>query len=143
MKKLFLLSAMMYLAASGAINAQSVYFGYDNAGNRISRTIVMSPSNAPAKPNGNQEPVVEQFSDNLQVKIYPNPTEGQLRLEIVGIDENDNVSYSLINLNGQTLIYQPQGTADEMLNLSPYPSGVYILRLNIKGDIIDYKIIKQ
>ena len=76
--------------------------------------------------------------DNLtrgQILIYPNPTR-----DIVIIKTNEIINIDLYDMLGNLLIHKEEPTE---INLSKYPSGIYDLRINNKGMIINHRIIKQ
>jgi hypothetical protein len=144
MKKKNLFFGMLALFAGAAV-AQTVEFAYDEAGNRISRTLMLP---APGLRAGETEPdatpvLEEQLDPDLQVKIYPNPTEGLLQVEFSGMEAGETAQLALFGLNGEKLL---QTTATYLLtpvDMSEYPAGVYLLRLIIRGKPTDYKIVKQ
>jgi YD repeat-containing protein len=144
------LTILCCLLLSGIAAAQTISFAYDEAGNRVSRTIVMnsSPSNVRAVNNNADEaetppPFVEQLSADLQVRIYPNPTKGLLQVELAGLAEDAAASVTVTNLNGQQIISTDAVRSVSTIDLSAYPSGTYVLRLIINGKATEYKIIKN
>ena len=61
-------------------SGQNVSYAYDEAGNRVKREIVLQTRAA-------EESTNESYSEMLNdrdIRIYPNPTEGQLTVEITG-----------------------------------------------------------
>ncbi|GHV43774.1 hypothetical protein FACS1894180_3860 [Bacteroidia bacterium] len=146
----FLIAAVLLLAASAGNNAfaQSVSFGYDAAGNRVARTVVLpASSNAPRLQSGEDEtppePFVEQLAQDLQVKIYPNPTKGLLQVELNGLDSDETAQITVFSTNGTLLLQTAATAALTPVDMSAYPAGVYVLTLTIRGKPTDYKIIKK
>jgi len=79
---------ILFMSICSLLHSQNkVNFGYDNAGNRISRTISLLKS-APTSDSEEEPPVVysEMLSD-IEIKIYPNPTDGLLKVEIRNLPE--------------------------------------------------------
>lgn len=74
---------MLYFLIQSTAFAQKISYAYDLAGNRISRTIILSaaPQKAPAEEQS--EPFIEQF-EQREIKIFPNPTKGILIVEVNG-----------------------------------------------------------
>lgn len=70
-----------------AASAQSVKYSYDNAGNRIKREIVMKAKSS-YKETSRTECFSEMLSDK-DIRIYPNPTKGRLKIEIAGYENSD------------------------------------------------------
>jgi YD repeat-containing protein len=144
MKKKILFFSMFALLA-GTAAAQTVQFAYDEAGNRISRTITLR---APALRSGEAEPdatplLEEQLATDLLVKIYPNPTEGLLQVELSEMETDETAQLALFGLNGENLLQTTATSQLTPVDMSKYPTGVYVLRLVIRGNPVDYKIVKQ
>jgi hypothetical protein len=143
MKKKILFLGVFALFAS-ATAAQSVWFFYDETGNCTSRRIIMlSASDDALRADGSASLFEEQIDTDLQVKIYPNPTEGLLQVEISGnTDDEVPAILSVFNTGGKQLQIQQAVSNLTLVNLSSYPKGIYILRLLVKDKPTDYKIIK-
>jgi YVTN family beta-propeller protein len=77
------------------------------------------------------------------VKVYPNPTSGDISLSI----ENalNTIMVSIITVNGQVLyekeFYNLQGKILEKLNLNNHPKGTYIIRVKSGETVITEKLI--
>ena len=88
----------------------------------------------------------EEFGIN-EVKVYPNPTEGHLTIDITGtIFEHlgaDVTEIALYDASGRLFqTHQVQGGSLE-LDLSAYPQGWYLLILREGTERQEYKIIKK
>ena len=80
--------------------------------------------------------------DNLNVKIYPNPTNGNITIES---KENIN-SIILFNTYGNQLysVDNNLNTTNKInVDLSKFAKGVYFVKLNINNRIINERIIVQ
>jgi len=132
--------------------AQTVRYAYDPAGNRISRTIVLNTlRSAPQNETEEEEEeekeasptFVEQLTDDLQVKIYPNPTKGLLQIEIAGNENDNNTPIAVFNQSGQQILATQTAGQITPVDLSGVPAGTYILRLIIRERTENYTIIKK
>ena len=120
-----------------------ISYGYDSAGNRISRIIVISGLRAAEE---NQEEALKVYSEvlqNLEIRIYPNPTEGMLYIEMSGLPEDKGVQFSLYNLSGKLLINKNSSLGNETFDLTGQPQGTYILRIIAGENKSEWKIIKK
>jgi hypothetical protein len=78
------------------------------------------------------------------MRLYPNPAQDQLKLELVG----DNIYFrniSVHNVVGQKVIdLKTQKTVTEKINLSQLPAGMYILKAETdKGMVMrKFEVIK-
>lgn len=116
-------------------------FGYDNAGNRISRTIIALKS--ATIPDGLT--TINPIEDKIGLattRIYPNPTKGILHLEIAA-ENNEHANLTVHDLSGK-LIVQHEAILDNCdIDLSGSPSGMYILRVFIGAENKEWKVIKE
>ena len=150
------------LAFANSIYAQTpIYFGYDDSGNRTIRTITLSEiptkgessgqnykteeSNT-AEESNNAEEKKEIFNDNLgeqKISIYPNPTRGELKVIISGSEFSQNSGIYVYNLSGRLLTKQSPVTGADIIDLSSYSKGVYILKIVLGDKTSDWKIVKE
>jgi hypothetical protein len=143
MKRKILFFSVFALFAS-ATAAQTLQFAYDEAGNRISRTItILSPDLRAGEERQDVTSLVEQLATDLSVKIYPNPTKGLLQVELLGIGTDETVQLVLFGLNGQVLLQTDTTSKLVSVDMLEHSTGVYVLRLTVRGRSTDYKIIKQ
>lgn len=123
-----------------------VSYTYDAAGNRTNRTIVMQ-SKSTAQPGGNEQ--IERttsFSETLAditVRIYPNPTEGRIRIEIANLPKDETADLSLYSLSGQLIVSKKDITSFEEIDISGHRKGVYILKIKAGKQKTEWKIIKK
>ena len=81
--------------------------------------------------------VTDGLEDELDgVKVYPNPTQGSLRIEASGLSH-----VTLVNVLGQT-VYDASVEGDEiLLDLSSYEAGVYVVRVRRESDIVVKRVV--
>jgi Secretion system C-terminal sorting domain len=82
------------------------------------------------------EVVIIENNNAVPVKIYPNPiVDNKFTLEMNGLSNNAEVPMSIINMQGVIVhkaMYQssPEGRLITTVELSPLPSGVYVIVVN-------------
>lgn len=134
----------MMIAQVAISQSTHVRYTYDSSGNRVSRklTTVSLLKKANGEEN-EQEPVTESWEDR-EIKIYPNPTKGAIKISITGGDVEDEYAYMLYTSEGKKIL---QGEIDHVgehpIDLSPYPSGMYMLMLYSQGEKKVIKVIKE
>lgn len=134
-----ILFAMIIIASSSAM-AQTMRYSYDAAGNRIKREIVLNANKSPKQ--ASESFFTDRISD-IDIKIYPNPTQGQLKVEIVNLEKDDECALSLYSMSGLQ-IYSKQVTESPIdLDISGQPNGIYIMQILINGSNTSWKIIKE
>lgn len=142
--KAFLFNAFFLstLLLFGGITSAQVTFGYDAAGNRISRTITLPKKTLVTKADSTEKPVSEVLGE-LQVKIYPNPTKGQLSVQVTGLNDGVIGTLGIFSMQGQLLLSGKASSYRTDLDISGQPAGTYILRINVGGKNTTWKIIKE
>lgn len=134
-----ILLAMLAVFSCTDSYAQRIEYSYDASGNRISRKkeIVLTKSAViPATI------FTEELAERT-IKIYPNPTEGHLKVEISDFDKCQSVSLSIYNIQGQLVLKRRMESSVCDLDISGRPNGLYVLQINIDGENTSWKIIKK
>ena len=126
----------------------SVEFDYDPAGNRISRTLIFD-TGLRSDQGEEEEALAEDISgltdiiNECLIRIYPNPTEGLLRIDIESMPAKETAQIMLYSLSGQLILAQRDITASAELNLGGQSRGVYLLHIWIGEEKREWKIIKK
>lgn len=74
----------------------------------------------------------------FNVKLYPNPTSGQLDIEAVGM-----TSISVYDLLGQCLMQIPVDNSQTTLDLSPLQNGIYLVKVSTANGTAMQRVIKM
>lgn len=118
-----------------------IEFTYDLSGNRIRKEILLTTTRSVESSQESQ-----QFMDevaNQTIIIYPNPTRGQLMVEIANQDDIISGSLTILSLNGKMILNKAVNQNQINLDISNEPAGTYVLHININGKTSTWKIIKQ
>jgi YD repeat-containing protein len=139
-----LLSIFLLLSTVIGVSAQNVSYRYDDAGNRTERVIVLSSLSSPS-PSLSPASVteLEDMIAGRKIKIYPNPTEGMLAVEIADFTKESKVEYLITDMSGKTISRKKADSSYTTLDLTRQRSGIYILRISINGENTNWKIIKK
>ena len=130
------------------VKAQTpIYYSYDAAGNRNLRSITLTKAAKVEKDSlenvsNNNEVLTDSLGDK-KILLYPNPTKGKITIEIAGYQQTSNSGLYLYAISGNLLKSQPIGSTSSDIDLSGYPSGVYILKIVLKNKNTEWKIIKE
>jgi len=127
---------------------QTVHYQYDEVGNRIEKGIFLLKSG-----NANQSvPAETQIKDQsfrpIDVMIYPNPTDGQISVEIRTNEQNmeadECFQVGIFDLQGRK-VKQKSIIEGEMtvIDLGNEPEGIYILMIWNKDVISSWKVVKR
>jgi hypothetical protein len=146
-------TALLLVLASLGIQAQTIYYSYDNAGNRTKRSLtVTAVTSKSAKMVADTVAVAdnikteeETLPDNSErsFKIYPNPTHGQMALAIEGTLPQQAGRIMLYSSLGALLQSGTTQGSYTPIDLSRYPAGQYILILIIDGKKYNWNIVKD
>jgi hypothetical protein len=143
------------------LQAQGRYsFLYDEAGNCIQKyyTVVVEQAHSNTNPSpGNLEfvsqlnfadqqdlsPQIDKIGD-VEISIYPNPTVGILNINSFSNDGKELVCQLVfLDLNGKVLLTKQVSNTDTQLDISAYPSGIYVLCVRFAGKQSAWKINKN
>ncbi|GAO29185.1 T9SS type A sorting domain-containing protein [Geofilum rubicundum] len=79
-----------------------------------------------------------------EIKIYPNPTRGDLNIQIQNGEKDEKYQYLLFDLNGRLLMeFSHSGNGTVPLNLHSFYTGTYILVIRTSDGDLKYKIMKE
>lgn len=143
MKKIFLCFSFMLFPVFTFAQSK-IGYAYDMAGNRIKREIVISASRAMAKKQSFESQ--DFYSERLRehsVKIYPNPTQGNLRVSISGLGNSDKCHLGVYSIQGTQILAFDVNSDNANVDISNQPNGVYLLQITINGKSTTWKIIQK
>lgn len=123
------------------VSADTFKFNYDNSGNRISREIILS-----TRSMGNESDNFITYNDMIDEKtitIHPNPTRGQLKVEIPDYKTGEQCELSIFSIDGKIMMSTKPYDIITDLDISTYPNGIYILNIQIGESVSSWKIIKK
>ena len=143
MKQIIFILILVCGVLSGRVNAQVTY-QYDDAGNRVLRhSIIKMSSSSKAKKAVVDSTVQKETIGKQEILIYPNPTKGVLKIEMTGYDTDTPVKLLLTDANGRPLIERTLIQSSELVDITAYPVGWYLMRIVRGAEIKEWKIIKE
>lgn len=81
--------------------------------------------------------------DDITIKVYPNPTKGNIWIEILDANPRNDISFTVVTING-TLVTNGNFSANTAsIDLNNYPIGIYLLKIKIDGKTSEWKLIKE
>lgn len=114
-----------------------VNYSYDAIGNRIKREIVLSRSM-----ENNFKPLTETLSEK-SISIYPNPTDGLLKISISGWETTDKCKFTVYSLKGSLIQEISVMSSITEIDLGNETNGVYLLNIELNESKSTWKIIKK
>ncbi len=152
--KIKLILTIAILATGLPAFAQDFSFTYDAAGNRTNRNIItLNKSTAIDTTIVNDETAIEEEpaeEDKLHEKlgsfdlaVYPNPTKGEVVVEIAGGGSIESASYKVFDMSGREILAGQATGSPISVNLSGQVAGTYFLYVNINDKEKSWQVVKQ
>lgn len=140
MKRILLLLSIAVTGIATATNPEVARYTYDSAGNRVSREIIIGV--AGDEPQDIAASLIDVMASKA-VRIYPNPTDGNLTISIDDYEESDQASFIIYDLSG-VIVYDSKATGQaSSVDISDCQSGIYILTIIINGNHSSWRVIKK
>ena len=136
----------LFIILSQPLLAQEISYTYDDNGNRVNRSILLRKSgsmNDTVSEDKSQREVFKEEIGETQVRIYPNPTRGDLTVEISGLPLEAQVESGIYSSSGVMVKKQKLSRHKFQIDFNIYPAGIYVLKLSIAGEVSEWKIIKE
>ena len=157
MKKMKTKLKLLIIILSISIPAfsQDFTFDYDDAGNREYRTITLPPPSKASflDTSAVHEEIAEEGTPEEQklyyklgsfdLVVYPNPTKGEVVVQISGEENLGTVTYRVFNQLGREILSGAKSSNVLHINLSGQKAGTYFLRIEINGKEKSWKIVKE
>ena len=126
--------------------SQDINFTYDNDGNLESRyTFTLRSARINGQIDEAEPETEENFSvelANRQITIYPNPTQGEICVEIISLNPEEENFMRLFESSGHLIETKKIESERTYLQISG-AHGVYLLNIHLGTTISKWKIIKQ
>jgi hypothetical protein len=137
-----LLILFSFIVMMGGLHAQNkVSFTYDAAGNRIERVIVLATKSAEVQVS---DSVYTDVIAERNIKIYPNPTEGQLKVEIGNTEGIKSCTITIFGMNNNRQVLKKKADLPVTdIDISNQPFGIYVMLIDIDGEYTSWKIMKK
>ncbi len=133
--------------------ASGVSYQHDSAGNRTQR----HPTQSQIQTDDNDSPkevgaVLESTLDSLNVglsdlglsiKIFPNPLESQMTLQIKSELINESITIEIWSFSGQLVSSSELLAVTQQLDVSKLAVGHYVLKAKVKNETFEWPFVKQ
>jgi len=144
MRTLKFIMFLILISFATISEAQTIVFTYDDAGNRVEREIIFQKSSKANLDTASSfiKPVSEMMG-KMKITIYPNPTKGQLSVEVANMPINVSGEIRIYNITGNLIYYQKTLESSNTFDFSIYSTGIYVLYIKVGQNESKWKIIKQ
>jgi hypothetical protein len=143
MKKIILFSLL--ISTSVILKSQTTYeYVYDNAGNRVLRHIIVIPPAKSMQANKDSAALQENVAlGEMQINVMPNPTVGRLQINITNLPENAEGGIIVWDLQSKELLRQEGIYANNPIDLSKQPKGIYLMQIRVGNKKSEWKVVKE
>ena len=141
MKSIPLITILLLLTAR--LQAQKVCITYDKAGNRTNRTICLKSKEATSDSVSIAKIPITENMGEMVITLYPNPTKGQLKIQITNKTCETEGVLELYDLSGRLVNVQMTVGDSFILDISRGPRGIYGMRIRICDKVSEWRIIKE
>lgn len=120
-----------------------VEYEYDDSGNRTKRsTIFLNQSDNHKSGKVAEDSVFSSLGD-LKVTFFPNPTDGELGVNVEGLNTDLRSALYVYSIGGVLILKLPRVEAVNTIDLSNQPQGTYIVVIEANNSKGRWKVIKQ
>ncbi|PKL15644.1 MAG: hypothetical protein CVV49_20360 [Spirochaetae bacterium HGW-Spirochaetae-5] len=142
----FIFCLILLVVVKQTVKAQSIQYGYDNAGNRISRMIVVQKSSelnlSDTLVDESKQINDEMLTETGLVKVYPNPV-GDILHVVLPATELLSAEYRLYNTKGVLLEIGRLEASNNKLAVGHLSPGLYLLLVHKNEKTEQWKILKK
>jgi len=154
MKKIIIL-VLSLLSCISAKSQVEYLFGYDAAGKRISRIgIILSKAPDNVDTTGNlfsdsslySNEAKQQYQTNIDdyvITVFPNPTTGELKINISNFEEGTKGSIMITDMQGKLIYQRDNIISNNIVNLSNAASGQYLMRIAVNNKNHEWFVMKE
>jgi hypothetical protein len=148
---------LIFIINGFTLSAQTYFtytFEYDDAGNRTKRLseIVVKNLEVDSLSDYQEGKEMESLTSTdpytesiagIDVLLYPNPTDGQLVVELNASNSELTGSLKVFNIEGRLIYTQTEFSQQNLVDLSHQENGIYFLHIQLNSDTKIYKVIKK
>ena len=121
--------------------AQSrVQYTYDNAGNRLTQTVVYDEPDRSSKGDSRNGNTLTREVAGHTVSVTVSPETGEVCVEVLGLDSDADCRLSVYALSGICVLSQSVTDTRTTLDLGESQDNIYILLLRLNGTSASWKI---
>ncbi len=85
----------------------------------------------------------EPISSSFKVELSPNPTNGMINISVLRSLYSETVSLQIFNANGQLMEQQNWDGQSITKDISTYPKGLYMVKIQSEDNVVVRKVILQ
>lgn len=143
LERIYAIVVLVTLSIISQAQTYKISYTYDDAGNRETREIILGKSTEVLTDSTSAIEPITDWLNKMKISIYPNPTKGTLIIDIANMPEDVSGEITIHNMEGKSLLNHNRLNSTNKLDLSDYPTGVYVLRIRSLEKSCEWKIVKE
>jgi hypothetical protein len=89
-----------------------------------------------------EDPTISSLK-NGTIRLWPNPTNGIFTLDLTALPPGESIKIQLFNVFGEAVRNMTlEGGDKHLLNIKEFPSGIYFVKVNARGETVTLKLIR-
>lgn len=121
--------------------AQDIQYTYDPAGNRVYREYVILRLSANTA--GSNQEDAEKLKEEMDIEIFPNPTEDVVNVSINNFDAKKKITLEVYDSAGKLLQTSKLTSTSSRINFKEYKPGIYHVGILVDKQSVFYQILKK
>lgn len=138
-----LILSLVFASLCGSAFADRINNVYDAAGNRLTSEKVIIFTRGSVNGSAPEEKMYQDSLASTRITIYPNPTEGDLKIDIAGVSDFESSGLILYDMAGKVVKNITQLSESNELDITDYANGMYIMVIKINEESTTWKIVKK
>lgn len=118
-----------------------IQYGYDASGNRIIRQLVVSDPNTERTTEALTDEKAKETAKELGLNVFPNPAQDKVQLVISNLGDQKATIF-LIDAQGKNLLDKQTSAPQSEVDITPYKTGVYFIKVIVGKETLFYKVMK-
>jgi hypothetical protein len=101
------------------------------------------PVNSGLNTKGDDNKKYESLLGERKVTVYPNPTKGDLRIEITNLNPDNKGKITINDVSGKLIQEIQNISSSNVVNISNIPNGSYVMQLVIEKKRKEWVVVKE
>ena len=89
------------------------------------------------------EEEIKDILGNQEATVYPNPTKGDMVIKITNMQKETAANIILYDTQGKEVINLTKVKKYNHIDISNKPDGIYIMRITIGSNFMEWKVVKM
>ena len=138
-----LVLSLVFASLCGGALADRIENHYDSAGNRLTSEKIIIFTRGSVNGKAPEEKMYQDSLASTRITIYPNPTEGDLKIDIEGVSDFGSSALTLYDMASKMVCNITQLSESNELDITDYANGIYIMVIKINEESTTWKIVKK